>query len=250
MVIYFTGTGNSKFIAERIADALGDNLVNSFNNIKSGTFEEYNSEKPYVFVCPTYAWRIPRVFEGFIKSSSFKGSNNAYFVMTCGGETGNAGHYLKKLCEECSLNFKGIGEVIMPENYTAMFAVPKQSEADKIIEKAIPQADKIIEIIKSGNDIPYGTGGITGKILSAVVNPAFYPLCVKSKAFKANDKCISCGKCEALCPLNNIKLTNGKPAWADNCTHCMACINACPEKAIEYGKASIGKPRYYNLKSK
>ena len=118
-----------------------------------------------------------------------------------------------------SENFKGIGDVIMPENYTAMFAVPKQSEADKIIEKAIPQADKIIEIIKSGNDIPYGTGGITGKILSAVVNSAFYPLCVKSKAFKANDKCISCGKCEALCPLNNIKLTNGKPAWADNCTH-------------------------------
>ena len=30
----------------------------------------------------------------------------------------------------------------------------------------------------------------------------------------------------------------------NQCTHCMACICRCPSEAIEYGKHSIGKPRY------
>ena len=59
------------------------------------------------------------------------------------------------------------------------------------------------------------------------------------------NKCVGCGKCAQLCPLNNIHLENGKPMWGDTCTHCMACISACPTQAIEYKKISVGKPRYY-----
>ena len=46
------------------------------------------------------------------------------------------------------------------------------------------------------------------------------------------------------CPTNNIVIQNGKPVWGNNCTHCMACICRCPAEAIEYGKKSVGKPRY------
>ena len=41
-----------------------------------------------------------------------------------------------------------------------------------------------------------------------------------------------------------IQLRENKPVWGRNCTHCMACICYCPTEAIEYGKKSIGKPRY------
>ena len=44
---------------------------------------------------------------------------------------------------------------------------------------------------------------------------------------------------------NNITLQTGKPVWGQNCTHCMACICYCPAEAIEYGKKSLGKPRYH-----
>lgn len=57
--------------------------------------------------------------------------------------------------------------------------------------------------------------------------------------------CIGCGKCVQLCPLNNIRLDKDKPVWGSNCTHCMACICYCPKEAIEYGKRSVGKPRYH-----
>ena len=58
-------------------------------------------------------------------------------------------------------------------------------------------------------------------------------------------RCIGCGKCEKLCPLNNITLQNARPVWGSNCTQCMACICYCPTRALEYGKKSVGKPRYH-----
>ena len=80
--------------------------------------------------------------------------------------------------------------------------------------------------------------------MSAVVNPAFYTLFVKDKKFSADGKCTGCGMCAKLCPMNNIALRAGKPEWKGYCTHCMACICSCPAHAIEYGKKSLGKPRY------
>ena len=72
-----------------------------------------------------------------------------------------------------------------------------------------------------------------------------YSVMISAKNFRVTEKCNGCGKCEQRCPLNNVKLTNGKPVWGKKCTHCMACIAGCPAEAIEYGKKTVGKPRYY-----
>ena len=45
--------------------------------------------------------------------------------------------------------------------------------------------------------------------------------------------------------MNNITLRVDKPVWGDRCTHCMACICCCPAEAIEYGRKSVGQPRYH-----
>ena len=81
--------------------------------------------------------------------------------------------------------------------------------------------------------------------MSSTVNPIFYPLFVKSNAFTTSSKCVGCGQCVSLCPMNNIALKDGKPSWGKDCTHCMACICYCPAEAIEYGKKSLGKPKYH-----
>lgn len=77
-----------------------------------------------------------------------------------------------------------------------------------------------------------------------VINVAFYRFIVKANKFIVSDACVGCGKCAESCVLNNIELRGGKPVWGDRCTHCMACICTCPASAIEYGKASVGKPHY------
>lgn len=95
-----------------------------------------------------------------------------------------------------------------------------------------------------GQVLPAHFCGEVGQPEIRRVNQAFYRFYAKAKKFYAKDICISCGKCQHVCPLNNIRLENGKPVWGAQCTHCMACISKCPVEAIEYGKATRNKQRY------
>ena len=58
MVLYFTGTGNSRYVAERIAGALGDELLSMNDRIKAGDTSPVTSDERLVIVTPTYAWRM------------------------------------------------------------------------------------------------------------------------------------------------------------------------------------------------
>ena len=172
------------------------------------------------------------------------GSKDAYFVMTCGSEIGNPEPKNKALCEEIGLRFLGTLEVVMPENYIVMFNAPGQDKACEIVAAAQPMLERGVARIREKRAFPVHKACITDKLKSGFVNDMFYRICVKSKAFFVSRNCIGCGRCEKACPLGNIQMKNGTPAWGDRCTHCMACICGCPAGAIEYGKSSKGKPRY------
>ena len=195
-------------------------------------------------MAPTYAWRIPHILEKWLENARLTGSKDIYFVMSCGGSIGNAGKYLKSLCSNMNMNYLGCLAIVMPENYIALFGTPTQNEALKIIEKADIEIDKAVSCLMNGKKIPEPKLTMKDKWNSGIVNDLFYPLFVHAKKFYATDKCISCGLCENVCPLNNVKLIHGKPNWGKKCTHCMACICRCPKEAIEYGNHSKGLPRY------
>ena len=78
--------------------------------------------------------------------------------------------------------------------------------------------------------------------------PGWTRLMQPTKKFYATAKCIGCGKCERICPLRNIILTNGKPHWQHSCAHCMGCIGSCPKEAIEYGSITKYKTKYHLTK--
>lgn len=161
----------------------------------------------------------------------------------------NAGRYLKKLTDAKGLNYAGCAQIIMPENYIAMFATPTQEEAAGIIRGSLRAIDEAARQIKDSRPFPQLPITRKDKINSSIVNILFYPMFVHAKKFQATSACTSCGKCAVICPLNNIRLTNGTPVWGKNCTHCMACINRCPSQAIEYGKHTQTLPRYTCPKS-
>lgn len=244
MILYFTGTGNSVYVAKRIEKATGDEILNLFGKIRDNDYTALYSDTPWVIVVPTYAWRIPRIVESWLKKTDLSGNTGVYFVMTCGGNIGNAGKYLETLCSEKNMKYLGCFEIVMPENYIAMFSTPTRDEAVAVIEKAETNIDKAIDFIKAGEPFPKRRITVMDKMNSGIVNDLFYPVFVHAKKFSVAETCISCGLCEKVCPLSNVRLVNGKPIWADNCTHCMACISRCPQEAIEYGKHSQGLPRY------
>lgn len=245
MIIYFSGTGNSRYAAQMFANQLEDEVVDAGTFIKENRKAEICSEQPWIFVSPTYGWQIPHIFEEFIREGEFKGSKKAYFVMTCGSDIGNAGTRLASLCQEKGFEYQGVFPVVMPENYVAMFPVPNKEEVVKIMDVAQSVIESGIEVVRKGKAFSEEKARLVGKIQTSIVNPIFYKLFVKTKPFYSTDACTACGKCARACPLNNIQITDGKPKWSNNCTHCMACICGCPTEAIEYGKASRGKPRYW-----
>ncbi len=245
MVLYFTGTGNSHYIAQRIAKALGDELFSINDRIKAGSGEPVNTGSQVVIAAPTYAWRLPVIVSEWIAETEFIGAEKIWFVMDCGAQIGNAAKYNSALSTRKKLHYMGTAQIIMPENYIAMFPVPDSEEAAQTIANAEPDIDDVIARISASQEFAKPRNNFIDRMMSGPVNRMFYLFCVKARAFAAGDGCISCGKCVELCPLNNVSLKDGRPVWGKECTHCMACIAYCPTECIEYGKKSIGKPRYH-----
>ena len=245
MVLYFTGTGNSRYLARRIAERLEMPLYDLNACIKAGDTAPVQTGRDVVLVTPTYAWRIPRVVSGWLGKTALTGAERIWFVMDCGSEIGNAAGYNRQLAAQKHLRYMGTAQIIMPENYIAMFNAPQKEQARSIVEQAEPALQRVLAQLRAGQEFPPPRETLYDRFMSGPVNPVFYRFFVKADAFRATDACIGCGKCVELCPLNNIHLENGKPVWGKNCTHCMACICYCPKEAIEYGKKSKGKPRYH-----
>ena len=133
----------------------------------------------------------------------------------------------------------------MPENYIAMFSAPQADEARQIVAKAEPNIDCVIASIQNNQPFAPTRNNLYDRFMSGAVNPIFYKFFVKADAFTVSGSCIGCGQCVKRCPMNNVALKDGKPVWGKVCTHCMACICYCPVSAIEYGKKSVGQPRYH-----
>ena len=246
MIFCFSGTGNSRYIARRIAEATQDITVDLNHKIKERDYSPLQTGRDIIVVAPTYAWRIPHIVSEWLEKTELSGAERVWFVMDCGSEIGNAAKYNRRLVAQKQLRYMGTAQIIMPENYIAMFNAPQTAEAKKIVEKAEPDIVRTIEAIQAGQEFHAPRNNLYDQAMSGLVNPIFYRVIVKSAAFRAKDTCTTCGQCVKNCPLNNIKLgADGKPLWGGDCTHCMACICYCPAEAIEYGKKSIGKPRYH-----
>ena len=244
MIFIFSGTCNSKYAARRIADALGDTLLSLNDRIRAGDTTPVDTGERLVIVTPTYAWRIPRIVRDWLLRTELRGTKQVWFVMTCGSELGNADRYNRALCRAKGLGCMGTAQLVMPENYIAMFGVPQAEEARKIVARAEPDLDRAIAAIRAGLPFAPTRSNLYDRFMSGPVNPIFYSLCVKANAFTVSDACTGCGQCARRCPTGSIALRGGKPVWGKACTHCMACICYCPAEAIEYGKKSRGKPRY------
>ena len=134
----------------------------------------------------------------------------------------------------------------MPRNYVASDAYG-QHTPEEIRERILESAQRLdgtAEIIRDGGELTARHVQLWETIVTVPFNPVWVKLKLTAKDFYATEGCIGCGKCEKLCPLNNITLLDKKPVWGKNCTHCMACIGNCPTDAIEYGTVTQTKEKY------
>lgn len=243
MVIYFSGTGNSRFIAQKLAELTGDSLTDMGEYIKAGKYADFTDEN-YVFVSPVYVSAPPLAVMDFIKHSRFPEKSRAWFVMSCAGGMGGSPEYCRRISQEKGFDYMGTAQIVMPQNYIAFFKMRTKDECRAIIEKAVPDIHGLAAKLCDSKAFAPSQMKRWEYISTQMILKMYYRFFIKAKAFHLEGDCISCGRCAGVCPLGNIIMENGKPRWGENCTHCMACINLCPKNAIEYGKKTQGKMRY------
>lgn len=243
MILYFSGTGNSRYTALLLGKALDDEVISLNELIRAANSRAIISEKPFVFVVPTYCYHIPAVVEEYIRNTEFVGSK-AYFVMTCGAGVGGAGAANKALCREKGLEYMGTYTLVMPDNYLVMYEPSSREEAEKRLAALPAEVDVIANAILGENMLPEKKS-LLGKGVSVLGSKLFNAAYVKPEKFFVTDACVSCGTCVRSCPMNNVSMHNGAPEWGDSCVHCLACICGCPQNAVEYGKGTKNRRRHY-----
>lgn len=236
MIFYFSGTGNSKWIALNLARIINDQAydITSVEEIPN-----LEGDERIGFVFPIYAWGIPEIMLKFItrlpKLESF-----IYAVSTCGNETGLAYKKLTKL-----VNLASFYSVKMPNNYI----IGANLESSSIIKNKIAKAKNEIELIAKEICSKKPTfrfhKGKMAFLKTKILNYGFNNFARTTKKFYVNSNCNTCGICVNNCPAGAIKMQAKQPIWSGQCFMCTKCLNSCPQKAIQYGKKTNTKERYH-----
>ena len=248
MIFYYSGCGNSRFIAKSIADSLGEALIFIPEAQREGRFEYTLAEGEKIgFVYPIYSWRPPHLVEEFVNDLKINGKPSyVWTAVTCGDNVGETENIFRKELKDKGLYLNAAFCFRMPNTYVNFMwmSVDKPEVAEEKIATAREKLPKVIEMIQSGTAFSDMIKGGLPRFKSNVIGSGFYKW-ASDKPFFSTDECISCGMCVKVCPMQNITLENGRPVWRGNCNTCDACYHYCPKHAIQYGKKTRGKGQYY-----
>lgn len=246
MILYFSGTGNSRYAAETLARSLGEEKQDMSALLRENCRElNLTNETRLGFVFPVYYSGLPTVVSRFLDTVRLELTADVYIfcVITCGGSAAGADTAFRKrmAAKNCPVAFTA--SVKMPDNYVLLYNPATQEEAEMTMREADSALASLGEQLRQQQTGGYDSG-FAGKLAGGVMQP-MYQLLRNTGKFFADDNCTDCGLCETLCPENVIRMQDGKPAWTQKkCAHCTACINRCPARAIQYGKATEKRGRY------
>ena len=232
MIYYFSATGNSKHVANRLAEALNESVTPVLDVLNLGI----KVEDQMILVYPNYCGGVPSVIREFPQKNIFQISKDAklILVITYGNNTGTSSSIATKYFKKnTGRTFDAMYSVKMPDNWTPVFDLTNAEEVTEINRKADEEIDSIIRKIKMGADGDHVNDKL-GKFME-VVYPGFYKSLSQTRHLHVEDTCIGCGLCAKNCPVNAIEMVGGKPTWTKkNCAMCLGCLHRCPKFAIQY----------------
>lgn len=239
MIFYFSGNGNSRWVAQQIASATGDTAV----NMSAVTCDEAKrmsaNAKRIGIIFPIHSWAAPLPVSRFVKTLNPANTPYVYAICTCGDDAGKA---IDKLRSSCHLD--AAWSLQMPNTYTPMFDLDDSTLVSSKLKNAYDRISSIAQKINHGESEFEITEGKMPRLKTYVINPLFHKFMVRTKGFHINGECNKCGTCVAICPMSNITLGTDGPTWGKDCTHCMGCLHSCPRGIIDYGKTTRRRGQY------
>ena len=113
MICYFSATGNSKRVAERIAEAIGETAV-SIEGLDPAELKG----KTLGLVSPVYFWTAPVIVQEFLQK--VEPSELRFLVITYGTTTGHFKHDAEAILQD---KFSACYEIQMPDTWTPEYDV-------------------------------------------------------------------------------------------------------------------------------
>ena len=263
MIFYFSGTGNTRWAAQKVAAASADRLVNIAEEMLAAeTAQASDPQFTYTlaqderigFFFPVHGWRPPRLVLDFLDHLHLTNADShyAYVVCTAGDNVGEAVSILEKRLQTMGIKIDSAISLIMPESYVGLPFMDVDTPAKEQCKKM--EADNkltrfIADIMECRSGVRDITIGHWPRINSRLIGSVFVKKLVTDRPFHVvADRCLHCGKCASVCPVANIHFEKGgEPSWLHNgkCLSCFACYHHCPTHAIEYGGRTKKKGQYY-----
>lgn len=254
MIYYFSGTHNSRYVAQRLASLIRQNVL-FIPKTDAERQRVLDLDKSIGFVFPVYAWGVPPIVLDFIDrlpTSYFdmirQLQRPIWAVVTCGDDTGNALEMLKRALAKKGVELTAAWSVIMPNVYVLLpgFGVDPANVESRKLQDAVGRLTYIGECIRRQRWEIDITKGSLPWLKTATVYPLFRHFGVNPKKWHYTEGCTGCGRCARECPVGNITMRDGRPVWGRDCTSCCACYHCCPTHSANYGKITLTQGQFFN----
>jgi len=250
MIFYFSGTGNTKWVAQQLAEATGDELRYIPDELRKGELRYVLQKGERLGFCfPTHGWQPPRIVREFIRKSVFETSGYIYAVTTCGDNMGHAMRIFDKELKAKGLKTNARFAVVMPESnvcFSFLHLDTPEREQEKI-QKARVTVKHICEVVGERRlNVEELVKGAIPYTYTYVIGGYYNKHLITDEKFWVDEEaCIQCGLCARLCPVDDIE--GLPPHWEHDgsCTNCLACYHHCPQHAIHWGNMKRGQ-YYFN----
>ena len=197
MIFYFTGTGNSRWVAEALGTAFDEPLVSIADALNEGKDENVyplREREKVFFVFPVHSWGPAVLVSRFISRlilSGYKGQE-VYFVCTCGDDCGYTDRIMRSTLARRGITLTGGFSIQMPNNYILMpgFDVDSKEVETEKLKKAPERLKSIISFIKEQKTNFTSDGSLPKEDF------------VTASYFYGGHSCAACYACLHWCPKN------------------------------------------------
>lgn len=249
MIIYFSATGNSKYVAKKIAQATNDNIMSMIECENNEKYEfKLDKGESFGVISPTYFGCLPIFVDEFLDKITITSEDEKpyiYTVCTYGRISGYSSGFIKDFLEEYGFNVTAQYTIRMVDTWTPIFDLTKEDHITKFENIAEKELDKCVKRIQNKDK-----GNFTGRTFPRFIANIYhmrYDSARKTKHLHPNENCVGCGMCAKRCPIQAIEMQNNRPVRiTEYCVMCLRCLHKCPMFAMEYDNKTKNHGQYTN----
>lgn len=234
VILYFTGTGNCLYVARQLGGRDAELL--SIPQLMSR--QKFDIEADEIgIVYPIYGHMPPNMVRRFLEKAKLK-ADYKYAVLTYGNRKCNAVEIWDKISRQAGVPFDYINTLIMVDNWLPNFDMNEQMAIDKHIPENLKKISADIAARRHWHEpvTEEERQQHHGFLERSGIDPETGFVMQSQDCFTLTEACIGCGACVDVCPRGNYSLTPQGVKTTGDCEFCFACIQNCPQKAIQFVK--------------